>query len=177
MRIEGTGYDSELVLTFSYDAAFQLAVFVFSGTTNDDDDFQAYCDAIRSLAVKLAVFAAGSTALPCAVLVVDPGNPIPDARWRKEIAEASGTLRPPMLLAVVSEASLVRGAITAINWLRPPPFEIATHSSFMRALAWLEGRRGTKLPQLTALLEEARRQVVSGRPLASSKKIPSAASR
>ena len=150
------------MFTFSYDAAFRLAVFLFSGNENTDADYQAYCDIIGKLATRLQAYEGSAVSLPASVIVVDPHNPIPNARWRQEIAEVSARLRPPMIVAMVSDSSLVRGAITAMNWLRPPPFEIQTFPTFEDALAWLETRREVKLPQLTALLSEAREHAANG---------------
>jgi len=140
----------------SYDAAYGLVVFLFSGPENTDDDFRAYVDAIAMLKAKVEIWQAGPARLPAAMLVLDPGTPLPNARWRKEIAEVSADLRPPMLLAIVNDSSLVRGTVTAMNWLRPPPFETGIFATFADAVGWIEAERGVKLPLLESLLVEAR---------------------
>ncbi len=39
--------------------------------------------------------------------------------------------------AIVAPSSLVRGIITAVNWVAPPPFPQETFATFAQAEAWL----------------------------------------
>ena len=142
----------------AYDAPYGLAVFLFSpgGRTSADEDLAAYVDCIRTLKAKIEVWQSGPDRLPAAILVIDPGAPLPNARWRKEIAEVSNDLRPPLLFGIVNDSAIVRGTVTAINWVKPLPFETDVFATFEKATAWIESRRGVKLPLLAALLAEAR---------------------
>jgi hypothetical protein len=124
------------MFSFAVDRAHGNCIWLFSGETNSDDDFARY---IETFALVDSV--ALQHELPAGILVVDRENPMPNALWRKRIAEASGSLKSRPLLAFASESPLVRGVLTAINWLRPPPFEFAVTSTFDDAVHWVEQKR------------------------------------
>lgn len=137
----------------AFDAVSGNALWLFSGSTNTDADYQAYVDSIHQ-----TLQACGPRQdLPAAILLVDAGNPVPNAAWRKRIADASAAVPCPMLFAVVSDSILVRGAITAVNWIRPPPYEIAVHEKLDGAVRWIEEKRGKKTTMFQRLHDEARR--------------------
>lgn len=129
------------------------AVWLFSGLVNTDADYAAYVDAVRGTLQRCV----GRTDLPASILVVDAGNPVPNAAWRKRIAEASAMAPCRMLFAVVSSSVLVRGAITAVNWIRPPPYEASVHDEVESAVRWIEEKRGKRTTIFRALLDIARR--------------------
>jgi hypothetical protein len=140
------------VFTSAFDLPYGVVVWLFSGTTNGDDDFERYIEEIKTLDSRSA-----GRENPAAILVVDKGNPVPDARWRRRIAEESAVLvsRKP-LFAVVSDSRVVRGVVTAINWIRPPPYEWSVHERFEDAVRWVEGKKGLSLPVCVQLLAQAR---------------------
>ncbi len=143
------------MFTLGYDRNFSLGVFLFSGDHNTDDDYAAYCAAIAWMKATLRDQSAALA--PCGICVVDPGNPPPNAHWRRVIADVSASGIPPRTrYALVSRSPIVRGAITAINWLRPPPYEVMACSTFAEAVRWMEESRGVRLPLFDALLAEAR---------------------
>lgn len=74
--------------------------------------------------------------------------------WRKRIAEATKCVGEGMLFALVSESTLVRGVLTAMNWIRRPLYEFSTFSTFEEAVKWVEQMRGRPAPMLPVLLEE-----------------------
>src|SRR5579871_5828259 len=150
------------MFSMGYDVAFGLAAFLFSGKTNSDADYQAYIEAIEMLKEWHEDWAKGAIGVVCGLLVVDAGNPVPDAKWRRRIADASADIKPPALFGLVSESRLVRGTVTAINWIRPPAYTIGIHSTFEDAVAWAERERGTKLPLFHDLLKEARSRADRG---------------
>lgn len=144
------------MFTLSSDPVEALAVGLMSGRTNSDEDYEAYCRSIR----ELDVWAVGRDA-PAYVLVVDPGNPPPDARWRKRIAEASAELtcvksgaRPLFVLVTASVA--IRGIVTAISWLRPSQYDVVTCATIEDAVRTLAARRGRPTQSLHDLLARAR---------------------
>lgn len=65
----------------------------------------------------------------------------PNARIRKLMSttfqENDATLRKVVVCwAVVMNSGLVRGVITALSWVYPPPMPFATHESISGAEAW-----------------------------------------
>jgi hypothetical protein len=141
------------VFTQAFDLDSRAAVWLFSGASNQDADFEAYIRSIRELAVRTR-----GAAQPAVVMLVDAENPAPSAVWRRRIAEASGDIGEGALFALVSERALIRGIVVAINWLRPPRYEPSAHASFDEGVRWVEARRGESLaPLFDRLLREARR--------------------
>lgn len=140
----------------AFDQTTMVALGIFTGRENTDADFSTYVDSFQ----KLDAIASRSGGLrACYVLIVDPGNPPPDALWRKRIADASANIRSDPLVSIVTSSALIRGVATAINWLRPPPFEIRSHETVAIAAAWIDARRaknGDALGVLTRLEREAR---------------------
>ena len=70
----------------AFDRVNLIAVGVFSGVDNTDADFQAYIDSFDRLD---AIAFTAPQERAAYVLIVDPGNPHPNAMWRKRIADAS----------------------------------------------------------------------------------------
>ena len=140
MFIEGTDHDEGVV------------VWIFAGETNDDADYRAYCESITRFERMT------SERKRVAVLVVDPSSPMPDARWRREIADRSRNIRPNTIFVLVGNA-VARGVATAINWIRPPTYEMRTAASFVDALALAEASTGRSLPRLRELHDEARERI------------------
>jgi hypothetical protein len=92
---------------------------------------------------------------PTYVLIVDQGVRPPNAAWRRRIAEASSKAAPGTIFAFVTSSPLARGAYTAINWLRAPPYQHASFESLEHAERWIEGLRGP-VPELWRVHAEAR---------------------
>jgi len=132
-----------------------LIVWYFAGRTNSEADWQAYCDTFAPAdALGLRV------AKPCGVLLVERENAMPDAKWRKRMAEASATLRSRPSVAFASASPLLRGMVTAVNWFRPPRYEFTIVSTFDEAIAWVEQRRDDAPgAALRRMLEECKAEV------------------
>ena len=141
------------MLTYRISEQRGAVVWYFSGRENTDDDYARYVSSFAeadALGVKHPK--------PVGLLYVDAHNPLPDAAWRKRMAEASAHLRSRPILAFCSPSPLVRGIVTAVNWLRPPPYEFTTVSSVEDGVAWLQRKRGEILPILGVLLRECQRE-------------------
>jgi hypothetical protein len=139
------------MFSYRFDSAYGNCVWLFSGSTNTDDDYERYVESFVHLD-KIAT----RRELPAGILFVDRESPMPNARWRKRMAEASASLRSRPLIAFASESPLVRGVVTAINWLRPPPFEFSVTSSFDDAVTWIEGKRGVGAKLFFHMMAELR---------------------
>lgn len=142
------------VFRYSFESVTGTAVLLFTGDRNDDSDFERYLAAIDDLDAK-----AGGRDDALVLTVVDPGNPPPDAVWRKRIAARSRTLRTRATSILVSDSPLVRGVVTVLDWLAPKRFrEQVTVATFEEALAWVARRQIGREVVLRRLLDEARRE-------------------
>ncbi|HEX7665359.1 MAG TPA: hypothetical protein VF407_12630 [Polyangiaceae bacterium] len=103
----------------SIDVAHGLAVWLFTPGPNTDDDWRAYCDALREVTTALSHHPS-----PFAVQVIDPKSEDPNAHWRREIAEIGAAAPPRSTIAIVSQSTMVRAAVKAITWLRPPTYTL-----------------------------------------------------
>lgn len=143
------------MFSVSYDEEAALVVSCFSGSSNSDADYELYCASIVELNAKIVV-----GVLRIAILTVDSDNPIPNASWRKRIAEASADIGPNTLFILVTDRTIVRGILTAINWVRPPTHQWCIVSSFDDALVFAEKVRPDAITALSKLHDECRRQTV-----------------
>lgn len=126
-----------------------LVVHRFSGPDNADADYEAYCTSI----IDLNRMASGSL-MRVAILCVDADNPIPNASWRKKIADASANVDPNTLFVLVSDRTVVRGILTALNWLRPPTFHWSITKSFDEALEVVANHRLDAAERLRELRDD-----------------------
>ncbi len=98
------------------------------------------------------------------ILCVDADYPRPSAQWRKRIADVrNNTPFAQFCFALVTTSALVRGALTAINWLsRPAPgFHAAAFATFDEAKRWAEEKRGAPVPALEQLHRECNSALAS----------------
>lgn len=147
------------MFTYRFDPAYAVMVWLFAGETNSDEDYQRYVDTFAR-----ADALAAHHPKPAGILYVERDNPLPDAKWRERFAEASLTLRTRPAIAFASPSPLVRGIVTAVNWLRPPPFEFTTTDTFDEAVRWLEHKRGVPMKIFFDLFAECWADVARGRP-------------
>ena len=137
----------------SYDPARAAVVMLFTGRTNTDDDFERYL----RLTIELSAKTAGH-AHPGALLIVDPKNPLPNAAWRKRIAEETADIGEGVHFAFVSPSPIARGVVTAVNWFRRPKYEIETFDTFDDAVAWLVSRGAAPAHVFEELHRDVRRE-------------------
>ena len=81
----------------------------------EDDDFGQLCTSITKQQ-SLALFQ------PELIFILDiqPDCPMPNAIWRRRFAETRERLRRPLHFRLVSQSPIIRGVVTAVNWLKPP---------------------------------------------------------
>jgi hypothetical protein len=105
---------------------------------------------------RLARESAPTDALCTNVVVVDRDHDLPDARWRRRIAEAEKKCRR-LRMALVTESAMARGVITAIQWLTGSrdTLQRSTHATLAEASLALEREAGRQL-RLAALHDAAR---------------------
>lgn len=135
---------------YAFDIVEATAVFVFAGERAEDSDFERYIAAFQSLDAK----ATGRDS-PIAIIMTGGDHLLPNAVWRKRIAQAASRLRSNPLMIVVSASMLARGIVQAIQWINPLPFDAAAARTFDEAVVLGEKRRGKPLPELRKLLPAA----------------------
>jgi hypothetical protein len=92
------------------------------------------------------------------VYLVARDNPAPDAYWRRRFAEQRKTFGSPRVyLSIVSQSALIRGVLTAMNWIAPQPANMTsvTHATFEECATWIEREQGTSPAVLRRLRDEA----------------------
>jgi hypothetical protein len=92
------------------------------------------------------------------VYLVARDNVSPDAHWRRRFAEQRKTFGSPhVYMSIVSQSPVIRGILTAMNWIAPRPGHVtsATHANFEESGAWIERHQGTSRVVLRALLNDA----------------------
>jgi hypothetical protein len=92
------------------------------------------------------------------VYLVGRDNPAPDAHWRRRFAEQRKTFASPRVyLSIVTQSALMRGVLTAMNWVVPEPRNMTsvTHSTFEDCATWIERVQGTPRAVLRRLRDEA----------------------
>jgi hypothetical protein len=80
------------------------------------------------------------------VFVVSRDNPAPDADWRRRFAVQRKELGSPgVFLSIVTQSPIMRGVLTAMNWIvpQPPHMTSVTHATFDECAAWIERVQGT----------------------------------
>jgi hypothetical protein len=98
------------------------------------------------------------------MVVVVATDDVPDANWRKRIAEAEGKAQR-MCRALVAQNAQTLGVGTAIAWLGPQAgVERSSYQSFEQAVAWIESRLGRSVPVFPGLLGRVWEEIRQAKP-------------
>jgi hypothetical protein len=147
------------MLSMAIDEDASVAVWLMTGRHNSDEDYERYVTSLLDLRERARVRGGGT-----GLFYADRDNPVPNAAWRRKMAEASKDYPPNCLYAMVSESMVVRGVVTAINWLRPPTYDFVTVATMEEALAWLRARRDARtMTAVEQCLARAREAAHGGR--------------
>lgn len=89
------------------------------------------------------------------LLVLGPDAQAPNAHWRR-LAEQRKALVAPVYISVVTTSAVLRGVLTAMNWMFTPPSHVKTqhHATFEEGAAWIELSQGTPQATLRRLYKE-----------------------
>jgi hypothetical protein len=118
------------------DPRASVAVWLMSGSHNSDADYERYVASLSDLREQAKQNGHGT-----GLLIAERDNPPPNAAWRRRMAEASSDYPPNCVYVLVSPSVVVRGIVTAINWLRPATYEFSTVSTLEDGLTWLRAKR------------------------------------
>lgn len=86
-------------------------VILFAGRDSTEAEYEGVVQAWE----RLYRDANGRPAVGVVVVPIDHAQP--NAYWRRRFAEVHGKETGPMQVGVVTESALIRGVITAVNWL------------------------------------------------------------
>ncbi|CAN5344429.1 hypothetical protein BH09MYX1_BH09MYX1_06230 [soil metagenome] len=140
------------MFSHEFDPELGTAIFLFSGTVNTDDDYTRYLAAVADLD-RACVGRKDAVALQ----VIEHGNEVPNAAWRKRIADATAVIQSRPLFVLVTDSAMIRGVLTAINWIRKPTYEFAIAKTFDEAVVLASTFRGSSLDvPLCAMLARLR---------------------
>jgi hypothetical protein len=134
-----------------------ILVAMHVGVEQSDDDYGTSLVLLRDVDL-----AASERQQPFVhIMSVDDEVKLPNASWRKRIADANKKLTAKRyLFAFVTPSALARGTFTAINWLTPwpPGHDTAAFATFPLACAWVRSQTGNVYSKLEAMERDARRQ-------------------
>jgi hypothetical protein len=139
------------MVELSYSESFHVLCARASGT-NQAADHQKLLAAVDELDRN-----GRAKAHPIAfVLDLAPDCQPPDAYWRKRFAEQrKGFKAPKVFTAVITTSTILRGVLTAMNWVSadPPHVRSVHHATFDEAAAWIQATQGTSVAALRSLAE------------------------
>lgn len=112
------------------DEGQRCAVFIIRSATISDKQWGYYMDVSARIAkARPGLFAC----------IPEPGCGVPNAGWRSRFSEAGATFHPRTSFVLVTGSAIGRGVFTAMNWIRPFPFQAAVVEAWPEALAAFEG--------------------------------------
>jgi hypothetical protein len=88
------------------------------------------------------------------ILDLSPGVEPPDAHWRRRFAEQRKNMGAPrVFIAIITTSKVLRGVLTAMNWISPelPHVKTVHHSTFEDAANWVQLVQGTPVPQIRSV--------------------------
>ena len=93
-----------------------------------------------------------------AILIIqEVGVPAPDAKWRRKIAALTATTDfQTICCAIVTRNPLIRGVVTALNWMRKRKYQEEIFAESDSGLMWLEQKCARPLPALRCAVRDWR---------------------
>jgi hypothetical protein len=88
------------------------------------------------------------------ILDLVPGAEPLDAYWRRRFAEQRKDLGAPgVFISMVTTSRILRGVLTAMNWINPEPPHVNSvhHATWEEAAAWVETVQGTPVEAIRKL--------------------------
>lgn len=140
------------VFSHAFDIVEAAAVFLFTGDSHDDSDFERYIATFTMLDKR-----ATGRESPIGMVIPEGDHLLPNAIWRRRIAEAARNLKSNPLMVVVTPSSVARGIVQAVQWIHPLPFDAATARDLNEAILVAERHRGRPAPFFRDLYQEAKR--------------------
>lgn len=88
------------------------------------------------------------------IVISEPDSDVPHAKWRQRFADIGARAHRDTVFVLVTQSTLARGVLTAVNWLRPFKFHYAAVASLDEAVAMADGwRPGERVRPLFSALQ------------------------
>ena len=123
------------------------------GGADPKDDYAKHLEGMK----RSGRFDDGRGTRPSVMIIQDPGYPPPNAHVRQQVAAMTDDPRFHAVTAIVTTNTVIRGVVTAINWIRRRQSDEQLFSDTASALAWLEKQRGASIPALRRAVEKLTR--------------------
>ncbi len=132
-------------------------VLLFAGRETSDSEYEGVIGAWE----RLFRDAKGRPAV--GVVVVPVGHAQPNVFWRRRFAEVHGKESGPVYVAVVTQSAVIRGVITAVNWLMRRRANYHSHAfdtieAAAEKLRSVEGLRDGLLRELLTAAQDQMRE-------------------
>ncbi len=75
------------------------------------------------------------------IILSEPGSDVPHAKWRQRFADIGARAKPDAVFVLVTQSTIARGVLTAVNWIRPFRFHYAAVPQLDEALTLADGWR------------------------------------
>jgi hypothetical protein len=140
------------MVSLTYDASHNVLVAFVTGATDNAANERLYA-AVESLD-RAGKQRNGPIAM---MLLLAPDAEPLNAHWRKRFADQRKNLTAPRaFLSVITQSAMLRGVMTAMNWINQPPAHIKSqnHATFEESAAWIELCHGTPRAVLRRLLDD-----------------------
>jgi hypothetical protein len=125
------------MLVHRLESARHIGVWFFYGSSHDDAALERYLTSIGDFERMTAPAIPGT-----GLLYLEAETPMPNAIWRKRVAEATARLHAGNVFALVNAPLAIRGVSTAIRWQRPSLYTVESFATLDEACAWLLTHRG-----------------------------------
>ena len=141
------------MIKLEHDAGKALIVAWLSSGGEMQDDFAQLLGTLeKALDVK-------RTDQRLAIMVVmETGHALPNAFWRSRAAEVTGRDEFNGYLAIVTQIRLIRGVLTALDWLRTKSYQDKVFTSAKEAKAWLEQERGESFELIDVMIRRMEKE-------------------
>jgi hypothetical protein len=140
------------MVNLSYDPALHVLVVHVAGPQSTPDH-----EAVLGAIGKLDRDGRDHNRKVAFVLILGPETQAPNAYWRRRYAEQRKALvAPRVFISVITESAILRGVMTAMNWVSPDPPHVKSvhHATFLESAAWIEQSQGTPFASLRRLFDE-----------------------
>jgi hypothetical protein len=98
------------------------------------------------------------------ILVLSSDTTPPNAYWRKRYADQRKAMSAPrVFISVVTDSAILRGVMTAMNWISPDPPNVKSmnHATFQESAVWIEQMQGTSQGALRRRYETPMQKVAA----------------
>jgi hypothetical protein len=75
------------------------------------------------------------------IVISEPSSDLPHAKWRQRFADIGARARRETVFVLVTQSTLARGILTAVNWIRPFQFHYGAVATLADGITMADGWR------------------------------------